>query len=170
MALNQFNAPQDRAPSEFLWFVYGSTLDFDALRAWCTEHGYRVPDLANAKPAKLPGQRLAFNVRSNFWGGVVASLLPQDGAHVEGVVIPMPAEGLGFVKHKEGVLSGLFEERAGTCIVAGEEKPCRYYVAAENRVVPEADPASRFLDTILKGARERGLSAEWIARLQALRK
>ena len=156
-----FSAPQTKAESGFSWFVYGSSLDFDALAQWCREHGYVVPDLSQAKPATLAGWRLAFNVRSNFWGGVVASLAPDPDASVEGVVIPLPAEALGFVRHKEGVLSGLFEEK--------QQDGMHFYVAAPSRVVPEDAPAPRFLETILKGARERGLSAGWIAKLEALR-
>lgn len=166
--LPQFNAPQATAPGDFSWFVYGSTLDFDAFRAWCGEHGYRMPDLATVKPARLPGWRLAFNVRSNFWGGVVASLVPDPGAHVEGVLLPLPADSLGFVRHKEGVNSGLFDETKATCEVAGEKRACLVYVASPSRVVPETAPAPRFLATILKGARERGLSPEWIASLEKL--
>lgn len=156
-----FSAPQTTAQAGFDWFVYGSSLDFDALASWCKEHGYAVPDLSRAKPAELAGWRLAFNVRSNFWGGVVASMLPDPNSSVEGVVIPLPAEALGFVRHKEGVLSGLFEEK--------KDGAMHFYTAASSRTVPEEKPAPRFLDTIVKGARDRGLSPEWIAKLEAMR-
>ncbi len=162
-----FTAPQTQAASGFRWFVYGSTLDFDAFASWCREHGYALPDLAKAKAATLPGWRIAFNVRSNFWGGVVASLVEDAASHVEGVVIPLSGESLGFVRHKEGVVSGLFEERSALCEVAGEGRvDCKVYVASASRTVAEDRPAPRFLQTIVKGARERGLSAEWIASLE----
>ena len=164
--LPQFNAPQATANGDFAWFAYGSTLDFDAFRSWCSEHGYRMPDLATIRPARLPGWRLAFNVRSNFWGGVVGSVVPDEKGVVEGVLIPLPADSLGFVRHKEGVNSGLFEERDAVCEVDGEKKACRVYVAAPARVVPEAPPAPRFLATLIKGAKERGLSKEWVESLE----
>jgi gamma-glutamylcyclotransferase len=166
--LPQFNAPQATATADFAWFVYGSTLDFDAFQAWCEQHGYTLPDVKSVKPARLPGWRLAFNVRSNFWGGVVASVVPQDGSTVEGVLIPLKADALGFVRHKEGMMSGLFEEKTATCEVGGEKKPCLVYTANPSRVVPESAPAPKFLATLVKGARERGLSAEWIAALEKL--
>lgn len=167
--LPQFNAPQATATNDFAWFAYGSTLDFDAFRAWCGEHGYRMPELATIRPAKLPGWRLAFNVRSNFWGGLVGSLVPDEKSVVEGVLIPLPADSLGFVRHKEGVNSGLFDEKTATCIVdGGEEKSCLVYLASASRVVPEGAPAPRFLATLVKGARERGLSKEWIASLEKI--
>src|SRR3954470_1710292 len=148
MKLPIFSAPQTAASEGFRWFVYGSTLDFDAFASWCQQHGYGLPDLAAAKPAKLPGWRMAFNVRSNFWGGVVASLVEDAGASVEGVVIPLAAESLGFVRHKEGVVSGLFEERAAKCEVGGALVDCKVFVANPARTVPEEKPAPRFLATI----------------------
>ena len=161
-----FTAPQTKASEGFRWFVYGSTLDFDAFASWCAQHGYALPNLAAAKPARLPGWRMAFNVRSNFWGGVVASLVEESAGVVEGVVIPLAAESLGFVRHKEGVVSGLFEERAAKCEVGGETLECKVFVANPARTVSEEAPAPRFLATIVKGARDRGLSAEWIAALE----
>lgn len=164
--LPQFHAPTASAGADFEWFVYGSSLDFDAFRAWCDQHGYVMPDPARARPATLPGWRLAFNVNSNFWGGTVASLVEQPGAHVEGLLIPLPADALGFVRHKEGVLSGLFEERKGACVLGdGTSVPCAFYVANPERTVAESAPALRFLETLKKGARERGLSAAWLEQL-----
>ena len=164
-----FSAPQDAAGEEFGWFVYGSSLDFDALTAWCAEHGYHPPAVDRAQPARLPGWRLAFNVPSKFWGGLVASLVPDPSGSVEGVLLPVPGTALGFVRHKEGVLSGLFAEReAEVELAGGTRRPCRVYLAAPDRVVAEGRPAPRFLETVLRGARERGLSAGWIAALGAI--
>jgi gamma-glutamylcyclotransferase len=162
-----FSAPQHAAEADFNWFVYGSSLDFDALASWCAEHGYRPPDLARATPARLRGWRLAFNVRSNFWGGLVASLVPDATATVEGILLPLSGSALGFVRHKEGVVSSLFEEHDGTADTAAGPQPCRVYVAAPGRIVAEGPPSPRFLETLLKGARERGLSPRWIASLEA---
>ncbi|HVO32087.1 MAG TPA: gamma-glutamylcyclotransferase [bacterium] len=167
--LPMFTAPQTKASDDFVWFVYGSSLDVDALKSWCAEHGYVAPDLATAKPAVLGGWRLAFNVRSNFWGGVVASLVEDPAGRVEGLAFRMPAPSMGFVRHKEGVVSGLFEERDARCSIGGEETPCKVFVAAPARTVPEGAPAPRFLDTLIKGAKERGLSAEWVAALEKMR-
>src|SRR5438105_2031729 len=130
-------APQATAAGDFEWFAYGSSLDFDAFKAWCGEHGYAIPDLAAAAPARLEGWRIAFNVRSNFWGGVVASVLEAPNEFVEGIRIPLPAGALGLVRHKEGVLSGLFQERE-------LDARTRLYVASPERTVPEAKPAPRF--------------------------
>jgi len=168
MKLPLFTAPQDAGAGDFRWFVYGSTLDFDALRAWCAEHGYHVPEVERAVPARLAGWKLVFNVASKFWGGRVASLVPAPDGVVEGVLLPLPGTALGFVRHKEGVLSGLFQEHEAVAETAdGTRHPCRVYVASPDRVVAEGPPAERFLETLVKGARERGLSEAWIERLRS---
>ena len=157
-----FSAPQTRAPGDFDWFVYGSSLDADAFAHWAAEHGYAVPDFSKASKARLDGWRIAFNVRSNFWGGLVASLVADSAAHVEGLLVPMAAAALGMVRHKEGVLSGLYEERDVT--IGG--KAAKVYIASASRVVPEGAPAPRYRETLVAGAKTHGLSPAWIAALE----
>ena len=62
------------AGADFTWFVYGSSLDRAAFATWAGSHGYVVPDFSRARPARLTGWRLAFDVVSKHWGGAVASL------------------------------------------------------------------------------------------------
>src|SRR6188768_725225 len=92
----------------FNWFIYGSSLDVEAFRAWGKEHGYALPDFSRAVPARLDGWRLSFDVRSRFWGGAVASLSEAPGQTVEGISLPMPGAARGLVDHKEGAISGLY--------------------------------------------------------------
>jgi len=96
------------AGTPFVWFIYGSSLDREAFAAWAGEHGYRLPDFAAARPARLEGHRLAFDVQSKFWGGTVASLRAAPGELVEGIALPLPGEARGLVDHKEGAISGLY--------------------------------------------------------------
>src|SRR6185369_12618726 len=95
-------AHEARAGASFVWFIYGSSLDQGAFAAWAKEHGYALPDFARAVPARLDGYRLAFDVRSRFWGGAVASLVAAPGEAVEGIALPLPGEARGLVDHKEG--------------------------------------------------------------------
>src|SRR6184192_806774 len=96
------------ASAPFNWFIYGSSLDVEAFRAWAAEHGYAVPDFSRAAAARLDNFRLSFDVRSRFWGGAVASLKEAPGQHVEGISLPMPGAARGLVDHKEGAISGLY--------------------------------------------------------------
>lgn len=158
------------ASSDFVWFVYGSSLDRGAFAEWAEHHGYAVPDLSRGRPARLHGYRLAFDVRSRHWGGAVASLAEAPGDWVEGLALSMPAGARGLVDHKEGVVSGLFAALDVTLRDAdGAEVAAVAYRAAPDRRLPaDAPPSSGYLEVVRRGARAAGLSPEWLARLDAL--
>jgi gamma-glutamylcyclotransferase len=154
----------------FNWFVYGSSLDRGAFAAWCVEHGYRLPDFAQAFAARLDGHRLSFDVPSRFWGGAVAGLAEEAGAAVEGLIVPMPGEARGLVDHKEGAISGLAEARSVRVAPLAGGAPVEalaFTGAAARRLPSEQPPSRRFLETVIRGARVSGLSAAWIASLEA---
>jgi hypothetical protein len=165
-------AHEASAGQDFVWFVYGSSLDPESFEGWAREHGYAAPSFAGARPARLPGFRLAFDVLSRFWGGATASLAESPGDFVEGLAVPMPGASRGLVAHKEGAISGLYEplevELAGP---AGERIAAVAFRAAPSRRLPsDAPPSPAFLDVVVRGARARGLSAGWVAALEALRR
>jgi hypothetical protein len=172
MALPVFGkAHEATAGSDFVWFVYGSSLDRAAFAEWAADHGYEVPDLSRARPARLHGYRLAFDAISRHWGGAVASLAEAPGEWVEGLAVPMPGAARGLVDHKEGAVSGLFEPFEITLRDAdGKDLPALAYRTAPARRLPaEAAPATAWLDVVRRGARAAGLSAEWLARLERAR-
>jgi hypothetical protein len=150
------------AGAPFNWFIYGSSLDVEAFRAWAGEHGYSLPDFSRAQPARLDGFRLSFDVRSRFWGGAVASLVEAPGQFVEGLSLPMPGEARGLVDHKEGAISGLYVTFPVEIAVGGGKVQALAYRAA--RPLPsEETPSAAFLQTLVRGARAWKLSDEWIA-------
>jgi hypothetical protein len=164
-------AHQAGAGPGFTWFVYGSSLDAEAFAGWARDHGYRLPDFSAARPARLPGWRLAFDAPSRMWGGPVASLTEAPGDDVEGLAVPMPGEARGLVDHKEGAVSGLYEAVAVTLETAGGPVPALAFRVAEARRLAGDGPASpAYLDVMIRGARACRLSPAWIARLEALRR
>ncbi len=171
MVLPVFGKAHEAAPSTpFTWFVYGSSLDRAAFAEWAAAHGYAQPDLSEARAARLPGYRLAFDVLSRHWGGAVASLAEAPGDFVEGLAVPLPGAARGLVDHKEGAVSGLYEPFPVVLLRAdGRELPALAYRAAADRRLPaEAPPSPAYLDVLRRGARATGLSAEWQARLARL--
>lgn len=162
------NKFQGTAKGGFFWFIYGSSLNAEALSAWCREHSCDMPDLAAGRPARLPGYRLAFNIPSKFWGGLVASLVEDPASSAEGLLVPMPEHALEFVHHKEGVLSGLYEEHEMTAETAEGKQPCRVFIGHPARTVAEGPPARDFIATVVAGARADGLSPAWVEKLAAL--
>jgi gamma-glutamylcyclotransferase len=165
-------AQQPAAGQDFTWFIYGSSLDSRAFAAWAEEHGHRVPDFSAARPARLHGWRLSFDVASRFWGGAVASLAESPGSFVEGLALPLPGSARGLVDHREGAASGLYVPLEVTVapLDGGPPRMALAYRSSPSRRLPEAPPAPTYLDTLLAGARASGLSAEWIARLESLRR
>lgn len=165
-------AQQSSSGADFVWFVYGSSLDRAAFAAWAREHGYAVPDFSRAVPARLDGWRLSFDVVSRFWGGAVGSLAPAAGARVEGLAVPMPGSAKGLADHKEGAISGLFRPMEVQVVPLAGGDPIRAaaYVATPDRRLPaEQAPSPAWLETVERGARAAGLSAEWISELGRLR-
>jgi hypothetical protein len=155
----------------FTWFVYGSSLDAAAFAAWARDHGYRPPDLARARPARLRDHRLAFDAPSRMWGGPVASLVRAPGDVVEGLALPMPGEARGLVDHKEGAVSGLYEPFEVTLETDDGPAPAlAFRVASSRRLPADGPPSPGYHEVMLRGARASGLSAGWIARLESLRR
>ncbi len=164
-------AHEARAGADFTWFVYGSSLDRAAFSVWAGSHGYAVPDFSGAWPARLPGWRLAFDVVSRHWGGAVASLAEAPGQSVEGLAVPLAGAARGLVEHKEGAVSGLYAavDVSIEPLAGGATTPAVAYRAAASRRLPsEAPPSPAYLEVMIKGAREAGLSPGWQARLRAL--
>jgi hypothetical protein len=156
----------------FTWFIYGSSLDREAFSRWADEHGYRLPDFSGAKPARLEGHRLCFDVASRFWGGAVASVAEAPGRSVEGVALPMPGEARGLVDHREGAISGLYLPFAVTVqpLSGGAAMPAVAYRTNPARRLPqEAPPAPAYLEILLKGAQTWKLSASHLAELERLK-
>jgi hypothetical protein len=171
-SLNVVGRAHQAGPSEgFTWFVYGSSLDAAAFAAWARDHGYRVPDLSAALPARLRGWRLAFDAPSKMWGGPVASLAESAGDEVEGLAVPMPGEARGLVDHKEGAVSGLYEAVPVTVETGnGPVAALAYRVSPARRLAADGPPSPAYLDVLLRGARAVGLSPAWIERLESLRR
>jgi hypothetical protein len=172
MALPVFGKAHEAqaASSDFNWFVYGSSLDRAAFAEWAEHHGYAVPELSRARPARLHGYRLAFDVLSRHWGGAVASLAEAPGDWVEGLALPMAGAARGLVDHKEGAVSGLFAPFEVTLRDADEKElaALAYRTAPARRLPADAPPSPGYLEVIRRGARACGLSAEWLARLDRL--
>ena len=166
--------PPHEAPaaSDFTWFVYGSSLDHEAFAKWARDHGYEAPDLSRGVPARLDGWRLACDVPSRYWGGAVGTLVPAPGAHVEGLALAMPGAARGLADHKEGAVSGLYRATLVSVTPAGAPAPAAalaWLAAPERRLPAEAPAAEAWLETVLRGARAAGLSAEWLQALERLR-
>ena len=150
----------------FHYFAYGSVLSLDHAREWCLSHGLDVEPFLAGRPARLDGYRLVFDVPSRYWAGLGANIEPSPGNHVEGVVFTLDDDVRLAVHRKEGVATGLYrEESADVSFLDGVTRAFIYRAEPTRRVAP--GPASaRYLESLIAGARERGLSVDWQAQLR----
>ena len=80
---------------QVLVFAYGSNLDARQMRSRCASARVEAR-------AVLSNHALAFGGFSQRWGGAVASVLPQRGARVEGVLYRITAPDLRELDRHEG--------------------------------------------------------------------
>ena len=150
----------------FHYFAYGSVISLRHAKEWCESHALDVAPFPKGQPARLDGYRIVFDVPSRFWSGLVADLVADSAAHVEGVLFTLDDSAREAVLRKEGVATGLYREiRVDVAIGAATEKATAY-LAVEERRVPAGPASSRYVEALIEGARERGLSPEWLQALQ----
>src|SRR5438105_14111447 len=106
----------------YRYFAYGSALSKRHIGEWAAEHGVDSRLFARGTPAVLRGYRLVFDVESRFWGGRVADLAEDKNGVVHGVLFEIPPPARDAVLRKEGVPTGLSQERDGSVQLPAEGK------------------------------------------------
>ncbi|UCC92524.1 MAG: gamma-glutamylcyclotransferase [Thermoplasmata archaeon] len=138
-----------------LYFSYGSNMDVDQM-------AFRQLGVEMSRGAVLEGYKLAFDFPARArWLGGAADIIEEPGSTVEGVLhtltddvsIMDPWEG-GYerVAVEVSVLPTLEQERAWTYVVIDRGEPMT--------------PSHIYVDQMLKGAREAGLSSAYIDQLE----
>lgn len=145
----------------FYYFAYGSVLSLDHAREWSTSHALDVATFLGGQPARLSGWKLVFDVQSRFWQGLVANLEEAADSAVEGVVFEVDDEDRIAVLRKEGVATGLYRELKLPVMVGDAEVIASVFIAEPERRAEAGPASSRYVDALVSGARERGLSEEW---------
>jgi cation transport regulator ChaC len=149
----------------YRYFAYGSVLSRRHLAEWAGEHGVDPGLFEQGTPAVLKGYELVFDVESKFWGGRVANLRERESGAVHGVLFELPLEAKEAVLRKEGVPTGLSEEREVTVEVAGRSLAASAFVARPERRSAPGAPSARLMSYLVEGARERGLPQTWVEEL-----
>ncbi|XP_026278890.1 gamma-glutamylcyclotransferase-like isoform X1 [Frankliniella occidentalis] len=156
---------------KFLYFAYGSNLlarRLHLMNPTAQRHGI----------GELRDYRLDFSTpASKRWGGAPATVVPDPGESVWGAIWSLDIEDRDHLDEQESVGSGLYDVFNATVRVAGGGVlQCRCYLMREvpPRLAPgEARPAARqpslvYKQVLLHGARESGLPAEYVERMQAV--
>jgi hypothetical protein len=139
---------------ELAYFAYGSNMS----RAIFYERRGMRP-LA-ARPARLDGYRLCFNLPIGPGERGCANLEPEDGASTYGVLYRLTPTDFDRLDRTEGVHVGIYHRIPVDVMVADEIVGALTYRSF--RISAGRKPSARYLGLLLDGAREHGLPEEHV--------
>jgi hypothetical protein len=148
-----------------LYFAYSGVLDREAFEIWREEHSYQFFQLPEGVVAEAKDVDLTFDFPSRWWGGRVAGLTDKSGASVFGRLFEISAKDWPVIQHKEGVVTGMSIERKLKIQTPTGEVEATAFVTNPNRASLEGPISSRFLEALLRGAKQAGLPDSYIASL-----
>ena len=137
------------------YFAYGSNMAARIMKQWCSR-------FVVLGPARLDDYRLAFTRPSQRWGGGAADVLPARGDSVWGVLYEIDTAVQIVLDEKEGL--GIAYQHLD-CIAwwEGEHQyPALTYTVID-KADPELHPSPAYKQTLLEGALENGLPADYLA-------
>lgn len=120
--------------------------------------------------ACLPGYRLAFTRRSVQWEGGVADIVEAPGGEVWGAVWRVPLDERDALDRQEGLhLEPPHYRRVEVTVTTADGAPleCLAYQVA-TREAAHIAPSPAYLGTMLRGAEEVGLPAEYVAAMEGV--
>lgn len=145
------------------YFAFGSNLDKGQMYERCPAH----------KPigaACLKDHTLWFPRFSKTWRGGGASLKAAKGKVVWGYLFALSANDWAQLDSAEGFKpDGTGAHTKQRLSVVNERKQEVVAIAYVARIETETEPTERYMETIICGAKERGLPGEWIAFLETFR-
>lgn len=147
--------------ASFSYFAYGSNMLVERLQARCASA--RVNG-----PAVLYGYRMAFCKRGRDGSGKASIIPSEPREQVRGVLFDINRKELPVLDQHEDVPHGY--ERLVDLPVDHCESGERYY-AISYQALPQAmdhslQPFDWYLELVLAGARQHGLTGDYLARLQ----
>jgi gamma-glutamylcyclotransferase len=149
----------------FLYFAYGSNMSRRQMRERC-------PDHECLGIAVLPDHDLCFPRHSPIRNCGVAGLTETAGAEVWGVVYRLHDEDLAALDRREGYdparpfHENRYNRQAVRVLMDGRAVDCLTYFA---RPEPgEHVPSADYLGTMIEGAEENGLPANYVTKLRLL--
>jgi len=148
-----------------LYFAYSGVLDRQAFEKWRTEHSYEFFNLPEGQVAQAVGVDLIFDFPSRWWGGRVAGLVDKKDAVIFGRLYEIPANNWPIVQHKEGVVSGMCIERTVTVMVDGKKLEATTFTTAPERASLDGEISPRYIEAMVRGARQSGLPEEYVQKL-----
>lgn len=136
---------------ERLYFAYGSNMSLEQM-------DYRCPDASVVENVRVDNYRLAFCSMNPRCG--VATILPEEGSQVEGVLWRITPECEKSLDRYEGYPHLYGKETICVKNAEGQEKNVMVYTMNAPYKEYPARPSDFYLKGILEGCRENGLSTK----------
>jgi gamma-glutamylcyclotransferase (GGCT)/AIG2-like uncharacterized protein YtfP len=149
-----------------LYFAYGSNMDWERITM-----RDRAPSAQFLLRATLPKHRLQFTRHSQKQNTGTADIVSDSGSVVWGVIFHIDDGDSDTLDSAEGVNSGAYRREQVTVFAENDSSRSlvrvRTYVVCEKKSEHQP-PARWYLDHILKGARQWGLPADYVACLETI--
>jgi len=157
------------------YFAYGSNLNARAVGEWCKHYGLRCPNMRGGKPGILDNYRLCFPIFSEYWQGGIGDIVYDPGKYVAGGLFDLTEPELKTLDAKvdrrleNDKEIGTYKRIDVTVTPMGKgEPPVRAVtyqgVNIEKYHIP---PTQFYMDLVIQGAYDHGLSMMWISYLQS---
>ena len=158
------------------YFAYGSNLNSKAVSEWARHFGHRAPAVKRPQPAVLDNYRLCFPIFSEYWAGGIGDIEYDAGKYVMGGLFELTDAELAVLDDKvgrrldaSGNEVGVYKQIEVRVAPLTEEglpvKAITYQgVSVERYHIP---PTQYYMDLLIQGAYETGLSIMWISYLQS---
>ncbi len=124
----------------------------------------RAGQILEEELARLENYELVFNKKARG-GSATANIRPAAGKTVHGVLYKIPESAYRSLDRFEGVPEHYRRIEVMATNEAGKKIAAQAYIAT--KVEKGLHPAAHYLQVILDGAKEHGLSAEYIGEIKA---
>jgi gamma-glutamylcyclotransferase len=148
------------------YFAYSTILDRAAFEEWRAQHSYEFFDLPQGRLAEALDVELVYDFASRWWGGRVAGLADAKGRSVFGLLFEIAEKDWPVIRHKEGAVTNMCEERAVRVRVAGELLEATAFTTRPERRNLEGPVSARFVEALVRGARSAGLPEDYVRSLE----
>ncbi|XP_014218192.1 gamma-glutamylcyclotransferase [Copidosoma floridanum] len=152
----------------FLYFAYGSNMLTKRIHI-------NNPTAVQRYIGKLKDYRLDFNMFAKRWHGAAATIVPQQGSEVWGVVWEINMSNLPDLDNQEGVSSNVYCPKIVKIdTTGGKSLECRVYQQCQlpdkyvepSLLPPNRQPSLIYLNTMIKGAKEFNIPNDYIKFLE----
>jgi gamma-glutamylcyclotransferase len=150
--------------SRMLYFAYGSNIDEQRVKA-----PDRCPNARFIFHALLPGHRLVFSHRSE--AGAAADVIVDSASSVWGVVYDIAESDRKQLDRREAAIQHAHRPREVLVHPYGdnEQKVMVITYAMSGPAGEHQPPTREYLECMLRGARQRGFPADYIAQLERIK-